>query len=125
MLEYNGQTGVYIGELVSAGSGGLVWPFGIAYGPDGNLYVTSEAIDSHQVLRYDGTSGDYIDVFVSSGDNGGLMQPRGLLFKPNGNLLVASFDTNQILEFDGNSGAFIDQFNNNGTQFALTLDGPS
>lgn len=124
VLEYHGKTGMYIGELVSAGSGGLVWPFGVAYGPDGNLYVTSEAIDSHQVLRYDGKSGDFIDVFVAFNDNGGLMQPRGLLFKPNGNLLVASFDTNQILEFDGKSGAFTGQFNNNGTQFALTLDGP-
>ncbi len=124
VLEYHGLTGMFIRELVQSESGGLAWPHGVAYGPDGNLYVTSALADSQQVLRYDGTTGEFLDAFVSVEDNGGLTLPRGLLFKPNGNLLVASLFTNQILEYDGKSGAFIGQFNHGGTETALTLDRP-
>lgn len=124
VLEYHGQTGMFIQALVPSGAGGLSWPYGVAYGPDGNLYVTSAPAGGDEVLRYDGTNGDFIDAFVSAEDNGGLTLPRGLLFKPDGNLLVASLETNQILEFDAISGAFIGQFNHNGTETALTLDGP-
>lgn len=124
VIEYNGQTGAFIQTLIPSGSGGLTSPFGVAYGADGNLYVTSAPEDNDQVLRYDGTSGDFIDAFVSQEDNGGLTLPRGLVFKPGGNLLVASLFTNQILEFDGNSGTFVGQFNHNGTATALTLNGP-
>ena len=40
-----------------------------------------------QVLRYNGTTGAFIDAFVSSG-SGGLDMPSGLTFGPDGNLYV-------------------------------------
>jgi len=45
-------------------------------GPDGNLYVTSR---SNAVLRYDGKTGAFLDVFASGG---GLEDPAGLVFGP-------------------------------------------
>src|SRR5262245_11677339 len=47
-------------ERKFARHGGLIEPEGIAFGPDGNLYVSSR---SDEVLRYDGTKGKFIDVF--------------------------------------------------------------
>lgn len=102
-----GESGYdFTDAFVSAGDGGLSSPFGIVFGPDGNLYVSSNANDS--ILRYDGTTGAFIDVFVTSGD-GGLDNPRDLEFH-NGDLFVASVLTNSVLRFDGTTGAFIDAF---------------
>ena len=47
----------------------------MVFGPDGNLYVSSG--DSDEVLRYDGTTGAFIDSFASGG---GLDSPFGLAF---------------------------------------------
>ncbi len=69
------------------------------------LFVSSSFTD--QVLRYDGTTGAFIDIFASGG---GLDGPRSLVFGPDGSLYVASFLTNQVLRYDGTTGAFIDAF---------------
>ena len=55
------------------GSGGLVRAQGLTFGPDGNLYVSSSVND--QVLRYDGSTGAFLDAFVSQG-SGGLDGPE-------------------------------------------------
>jgi len=58
-------------------SGGLSDPRGLAFGPDGNLYVVSNF--NNEALRYNGTTGAFIDTFVASG-SGGLRSPQDLLF---------------------------------------------
>src|SRR5262249_23185744 len=109
VLRYNGTTGAYISTFVPKGSGGLGFKgtqAGLAFGPDGNLYVTSTA--TNQVLEYNGSTGAFLQAFVSAG-SGGLSVPRGLTFGPDGNLYVSSYDSssgaNGIMRYQGPSGA--------------------
>ena len=104
VLKYDGETGAFVRKF--ARRGGLIEPEGIAFGPDGNLYVSSR---SDEVLRYDGEKGKFIDVFASGH---GLVDPAGIAFGgPGDDLFVSSGLTddgrgNQILRFDGTTGAF-------------------
>jgi hypothetical protein len=91
----------------------------VEFGPDGNLYVTSDF--THSVLRFDGTTGAFVDVFVPSG-SGGLSLPVDLAFGPDGNLYVSSFFTDSVLRYSGTTGAFIDAFVPSGRG---GLDGPT
>jgi sugar lactone lactonase YvrE len=77
IMRFDGTTGAYEGEFVTPGSGGLLSPRGMAWGPDGNLYVASGY--SAEVLRYDGAAGFFIDRFIPAG-RGGLSFPWGLAF---------------------------------------------
>jgi sugar lactone lactonase YvrE len=100
-----GRTGAY---FVSSRSGGLDTPYGqVAFGRDGNLYVSGYY--SNSVLRYDGTTGDFLDAFVPAGDHG-LQGTEGICFGPDGNLYVVSQGTNSILRYDGTTGTFLDVF---------------
>ena len=74
---YNGTTGAFIDFFVPAGSGGLTEAQGMAFGPDGHLYVGSG--DTGEVFRYNGKTGTFMNIFVTSG-SGGLSEPKGLLF---------------------------------------------
>src|SRR5438093_8541886 len=105
VLAYDGATGALQGTF--ARGGGLVEPEGIAFGPDGNFYVSSR---SNQVLRYDGPTGRFLGVFAGGH---GLLDPAGIAFGgPQNDLFVGSgvpdegTGGNQVLRFDGRSGAF-------------------
>ena len=74
-----------------------------------DLFVSSERTD--EVLRYNGTTGAFIDVFASGG---ALRGPTGLVFGPDGNLYVSSRVTHDIKRYDGPTGAFIDAFASGG-----------
>jgi serine/threonine protein kinase/DNA-binding beta-propeller fold protein YncE len=107
VLRFDGRTGEFLDTFVEPGSGRLRKPTGLAFGPDGNAYVTSFLTSA--ILRYDGRTGDFIDEFVSSG-SGGLLRPQTPAFGPDGNLYVTSFDTSSVLRYDGQTGDFIDAF---------------
>jgi sugar lactone lactonase YvrE len=80
----------------------------LVFGPDGNLYVSSTA--NHEILRYKGRTGEFIDIFVAPG-SGGLTFPNGLAFGPDGNLyVVIGGGPGGVLRYDGTTGAFIDAF---------------
>ena len=105
VLAYNGSSGAFLRTFASGG--GLTEPEGIAFGPDGNLYVSSRPA---QVLRFNGHTGAFMNVFASGS---GLKDPAGIAFGgPNNDLYVSSGipdeggGGNQILRFDGATGAF-------------------
>jgi streptogramin lyase len=59
------------------------------------------------VLRWNGTTGAFIDVFVDLG-LGELA--TSVTFGPDGNLYVSNFSGHEVLRFDGTTGMFIDVF---------------
>ena len=77
-------------------------PSGVAFGPDGDLFVASSFING-QVLRFDGTTYAYEGVFASSD------KPlRGLAFGTDGDLFVARTNfagVGEVLRYDGVTGA--------------------
>ena len=92
-------------------------PTGLAFGPDGNLYVATQSSNGSSVLRFDQAGdprpapGQGGAVFVPAG-SGGLAQAVGLAFGPGGNLYVSSCGggnvgqcgSGSILRFDGVTG---------------------
>ena len=105
---FDAFTGENLGSFVTAGSGGLDNPGGVAIGPDGNVYVTSR---SQEVLRYDGETGDFIDVFST-----GLNSPNNIRF--HGDFMYvgqfAGGSNGVIKRFNAITGAFVDDFISSG-----------
>ncbi|MCL1466235.1 hypothetical protein LAY41_17740 [Argonema galeatum A003/A1] len=144
VVRFDPKTGAFLGEFIPANRGGLFSPDNLLYGPDGNgdgisdLYVssgnkpaTSTETGASAILRYDGVTGTFIDVFVGDRPNtpnidesGGLFRPYGSAFGPDGNLYVSSFLSDQILRYNGKTGQFIDVFAT-GNQQAGGLNGPN
>jgi sugar lactone lactonase YvrE len=88
---FDGTTGALIDTIVADDpttpdneSGGLLTPRGLGVSTDGSLLVNSSGSD--QVLRYDSTTGTFLEVFLSNdtlpADVGRLARPVGLLFAP-------------------------------------------
>ncbi len=99
---YGARTGEFIDNFVSSDSR-IDWPRGLAYGPDGNLYVAS--YKKPGILRYDGESGKFIDVFIS-GAHGELDSPGVVIFGPDHGLLVACAGSSTVRLYDGKTGEF-------------------
>ncbi|QDV52403.1 GEVED domain-containing protein [Gimesia fumaroli] len=113
---FNGQTGAPAPDnpFVDAGAGGIVVPNGMAFGPDGDLYVASSG--TGQILRYDGLTGTPSTIgggiFIDTGGAANLKEPRFITFGPDGNLYVADtgFTRDRILQFNGSTGAYMGEF---------------
>ena len=103
--KYDGQTGTQLQEYPA--NAGLSGPADVLIGPDGLLYVSGYSSDS--VVRYNASTGAFVDVFVTSG-SGGLNGAAGLAFGKDGNLLVASYETDSVKRYDATTGAYIDDF---------------
>jgi len=95
--------------FVAAGSGGLVSPISLVFGPGGDLYVSDYG--GNAVRRYSGVDGSSLGDFVTPGASP-LAQPRGLVFGPNGNLFVISSGDHSVCEYNGSSGVYIGRFVN-------------
>ncbi len=97
-------------------TGRLRKPIDAVIGPDGAMYVSS--YDTDQILRYNRTTGAFIDIFVEDNPNttvsesGGLNGPMGMEWGPDGLLYVTSFVNNVVLRYDGTgafAGTFVDE----------------
>ncbi|MEX0613940.1 MAG: hypothetical protein WD229_17610, partial [Pirellulales bacterium] len=69
VLRYDAATGAFVDTFVSRKSGGLNQPWNVLIGPhDGDLYVSTGHFRGpgqiKAVLRYDGTTGAFLDEFV-------------------------------------------------------------
>ena len=111
VLRFNAATGAFDRVFVTAGSGGLDGPHGLAFGPDANgdglpeLYVSGR--NSFNVVRYDGATGQPLGTYVTSG-SGGMSWPEGITFDPTGTYLdVASTGSNKILKYNALTGAYV------------------
>jgi streptogramin lyase len=121
VMRYDGTDGSLVSTFVAAGSGGLVSPHDVIFGPDRHLYVAS--LGNGAVMRYDGVTGAPLRgpfgaggsaQFVPPG-SGGLTQTAGITFGPDGNLYASSLNGSRVLRYDGATGAFIDVFVSTGS----------
>lgn len=95
---FDGRTGKYIRDFATGN--GLNTASQMAFGPDGNLYVS---IGGNAVQRFDGKTGQFLGTFASGN---GLNNCTAMAFGPSGDLYVSSAWENQIVRFDGRTGAF-------------------
>src|SRR5262245_6360523 len=117
VLRYDAATGAFVDEFVTKHSGDLKEPQYLVVGPhDHNLYVGSGHFGGplKAVLRYDGSSGVFMDEFT---EDGHLESVHGVIFGPDGNLYVGDRVQRgsdppraRIMRFDGRTGAFLDEF---------------
>jgi hypothetical protein len=103
---YNKTTLAFVGTFITPGSGGIANPGQSIFGPDGNFYVADSA--HSQILRFDGSTGAFLNVFVS-----GIPAPRGMTFGNDGRFYAVSapaFFSCSVQRYNGTTGAFIDTF---------------
>ncbi|MGP1310707.1 MAG: Vgb family protein, partial [Phycisphaerales bacterium] len=106
VAKFDGVTGEYLGDFVTAGSGGLSGADnGITFGPDGNLYVPS--YNNGRILRYDGITGAFIDTFIP---NGQIFTPRVLVFNDNNELFITSEGADAVRRYNATTGEFLGNF---------------
>ena len=99
------ENGTFLGNFVQPGDGGLGDPQGIAFGPNGNLFVASNG--SNNVLEYDGLTGTYVGVFATRPNWG---WPAEINFR-DGLLYVSDFrSSGTVSRFDALTGDFVDEF---------------
>jgi hypothetical protein len=91
------------------GSGGLYTPSAMAFGPDGNLYISGGTFGGNLgVRRYNPTTGAFIDFFANTGSD--LYVPIGITFGPDNNLYVATQNAANVMRFNHPAGTFVDFF---------------
>lgn len=109
------DAGRFVADFVLPGTAGISLPSGLALGPDGHLYVSDGP--NNRVLRFNGRSGDFIDVFARAPE---LVGPTDLHFRGN-DLFVGMWNQSNfqggVARFDATTGSFEQAF---GVQFGRT-----
>jgi WD40 repeat protein len=99
---FHGRTGAFLGDFTGAGSG-LNNPIGLAFAPDGRLWVTSAG--NHSLRRF--STAGVLELSVTAGS---LSTPIGLTLGPDNLLYVCSAGNNSIKRYNSTTGAFVDTF---------------
>jgi hypothetical protein len=115
VLRFDGTTGAFVSRMVADDprtdfdeTGGLLGAGAVLFAADGALLVSS--FDGDAILRYDGGTGAFLDVFVMPGA-GGLNGPdAGMVFGSDGDLYVPSFYGAAVLRYDGERGTALGPF---------------
>jgi hypothetical protein len=115
VLRYDAATGAFVDEFIPHRDGRLNQPWGVVIGPhDHNVYVSTGHFQGpgqiKAVLRYDGTTGAFLDEFVQRGQ---MPMPHAVIFGPDGNLYVgdrSQLGQGRIARFDGITGAYLSDF---------------
>ncbi len=106
VMEFN-ESGVYLGDLMPPGTGGLDYPTGLFMLDNTTLLVSSA--NTNSVLAYNVNTGASLGAFISAG-SGGLASPFGITRGPDGFLYITSdiggASGGRILKFDATTGAF-------------------
>jgi DNA-binding beta-propeller fold protein YncE len=103
--KYDGVTGAYLGDFVGVGSGGLNNAAGLAFGPDGHLYVCSPL--SGAINIYHGTTGKFLKTFIA-GYVPGLNGPSLIEFQEHGPVYVLFGKSREIMRFDVTTGKLVE-----------------
>ncbi len=82
---YDQNTGTYLGDFFTSGSGGLSGTASLIFDRDEHLYVAGQ--NNTQVLRYNGTDGSPIDAFTAPSS---VNTPYGILQGFDNNFYVNS-----------------------------------
>ncbi|MBL4800101.1 MAG: hypothetical protein JKY50_22105 [Oleispira sp.] len=112
VLRFDGKTGEYKGDIVEAGSGGLSRPTAPVITPDGKYIIVGD-LDLNGYYRYDGQTGDFIDVFAEENTSpiDGSFMP---LFSPHaefdGKIFFASGFTHSVQYYDIETRAYEGDF---------------
>jgi hypothetical protein len=92
ILKFDTHSGAFLGDFVDSNpTNDLNRPEGIAFGPDGNLYVTSfrtDAADTDKVIEFSGTTGAYLGKIDLDRVGQARAYGQALLFGPGGKLFV-------------------------------------
>ena len=121
ILRYDENTGAYLGAFVPSGSGGLTYPHGLVFGPDGDLYVTGHKNSGgtvNDIFRYDGKTGAFLNILVPAATSG-LSFSDDLVLGSDGTLFTPSYYGNQVGRFNVTTGAVLSFYTGGG------LNGPS
>jgi len=121
LKQYNATTGAPVGSgtFIASSLGGLSFPFGQAWAPNGNVLLSSQNSPSSAdcVAQFNGTSGAPLGNFVCLPTTPCCFAIN-LVFRANGNVLVSRFIGDQVLEYSYPGGVLVRTYSGGG------LDGP-
>ena len=96
VLRYDGRTGAFLGTFVSdARLGGFV---AFTFGPDGRLYASMFNGSPQCILRFNGTTGAFVDVFACAPDSSSAFS--GLAFGVDGRLYASRYHLGEVWQLD-------------------------
>ncbi len=105
---YNTDSGAFLNSLGTE----LAQIQGIAFAPDGTIYVSDGF--NNKITRYD-ANGNLLGVIVSDPNHVNLYGAQGMAFGPDGMLYIGSYWNNRILKYHPTTGAYLGIFVQGGT----------